>query len=110
RLASERPDLVRGAIVVSAETIRAPLPGAALALLRWSAPLARRAWFARLQAAQLRIPEDLLADYLAESRALRPATLLASVRANLEFELPAGWSAYRGPAEVLVGARERRLM
>ena len=110
RLATERPDLVHGAVVVSAETIRAPLPRPTLALLGWTAPLARLAWFARLQAAQLRVPEVLLDDYLAGSRALRPATLLASVRANLHFDLPAGWSAFRGPAAVLVGARERRLM
>lgn len=109
-LAAARPDLVRGVGVISAQTLRLPLPRFSLAVVAASAPLARRAWFARLQGRQLGVPDELLADYLRDSAVVTRETLVASVRENLGFRLPAGWSAYPGPAAVLAGAGERPVM
>lgn len=109
-LAVRHPQLVKGLVVVSAEAKPAPLPGATLALLGWAAPLARRDWFARLQARELGVPDDLLEDYLAESAVLTRRTLLAQVGANLRFTLPDAWGALGVPVTILVGGRERRLM
>lgn len=101
---------VRGAAVVSAQA--RPLPGtrATLALLGLTAGLARKEWFARLQARELFIPESQFDDYVATSRAISRATLLTSVGENLRFRLPDGWARFDGPSRVLVGSRERRLM
>lgn len=109
-LAVRHPQLVKGLVVVSAETKPAPLPGPTLALLGWAAPLARLDWFARLQARELGIPDDLLDGYLGESAELTRETLLAQVGANLRFTLPDAWGTVGVPVTFLVGGRERRLM
>ena len=109
-LASEHPELVRSATVVSAETIPAPAPRPTLVLLAASAPLARRPGFARAQARQLGVPAALTEAYVADSARLSKASLLNSVGENIRFTLPAEWSAYPGPVAVVVGSRERRLM
>ncbi|MCP2330818.1 alpha/beta fold hydrolase [Actinoalloteichus caeruleus] len=109
-LASHHPDLVLGTVVVSAETTPAPLPGTTLALVSATAPLARRAWFARAQARQLAIPADLMPDYVRDSAATTRETLVASVGENIRFTLPSAWSTVSTPVAVLVGEKERRLM
>lgn len=109
-LASELPHLVSSVIVISAETKAAPLPGPTLALLGLAAPLSRRRWFAVAQARQLGIPEHLLEDYLHDSTATSPRTLVSSVSENIRFTLPTAWSEYPGQATVFVGAKERKLM
>lgn len=110
QLASERPELVRGVIVISGETIPAPMPRATLALLSWTAPLARREWFAHLQAKQLAVPPELLDEYVRDSRNLTRETLLASISENIRFTLPTAWSRYPGRVTIVVGANERSLM
>ncbi|GAA1318976.1 alpha/beta hydrolase [Nonlabens tegetincola] len=110
RLASEHADLVRGALIVSAETKPAPAQGATLALLKLTAPLAKQEWFAKLQAKQLGVPGAYLPQYIRDSRAMSVETLLASVGENISFTLPAAWSAFTGPAGIVVGAGERKLM
>src|SRR5699024_10748670 len=110
RLASEHPELVHGAVIVSGEARPAPLPRTTLAMLKRAAPLGRLAWFARLQAKQLSVPRELLGNYVRDSSRLSTDTLLAIVGANIHFTLPAAWSAFGGGTTVMVGARERALM
>ncbi|MGP6177108.1 alpha/beta fold hydrolase [Microbacterium sp. A196] len=110
QLASEHPDFVAQVIVVSAQAEPLPLTGLTLAMLSASAPLARKRWFARLQARQLFIPPHLMEDYITTSTGITKATLLAAVGANLRFTLPGTWPAFPGRALVLAGRRERRLM
>lgn len=109
-LASQLPHLVRGVIIVSAETKPAPLPGPTLALLGLAAPLSRRTRFAQAQARELGVPDRLLESYLRDSAATTRETLLSSVGENIRFTLPSAWSQYQGDAVVLVGAKERKLM
>jgi pimeloyl-ACP methyl ester carboxylesterase len=109
-LASEHPDVVADALVVSAQAKSMPLAGPTLGLLGAAAPLARRPWFARLQARELQIPAGMMNDYLATSAAMTRETLRAAVGENLRFELPPGWARFPGRALVMVGSRERRIM
>ena len=109
-LAATRPDLVTGAVVVSAQARPLRFPGTTLGLLSAAAPLARQRWFARLQAKELFVPAELLDDYIRDSALVSRATLLASVGENIRFTLPAGWSRFENPALVMVGERERTLM
>ena len=109
-LAAEFPHLVRGVVVISAETKPAPLPGPTLALLGLAEPLSKRKWFATAQARQLGIPADHTEDFLRDSTATTRETLLSSVGENIRFTLPEAWSQYPGAATVLVGERERKLM
>ena len=109
-LAAERPDLVERVVVVSAQAVPMRAVGPTLALLGATAGLARREWFARLQARELFVPEEHLADYVQTSATISRQTLLAAVEENLRFVPPASWSAFPGSALILVGAREKKLM
>lgn len=109
-LASTYPHLVRSAVIVSGETIPAPMPRTTLRLLQLTLPLAKRPWFARAQARELGVPAALLDHYVHDSRHLSAATVLNSVGENIRFVLPPSWGTYPGPVHVLVGAHERQLM
>ena len=109
-LAAEAPELVSHVTVISAQAAPTPLPGLTLGLLAAAAPLARNATFARAQAKELFIPDELMDAYLDESRAFDRRTLTGVVGENIRFTIPAGWSRFPGSAAVLVGARERRMM
>lgn len=109
-LASSYPELVNRVVVVSAQAKPIPLPGLTLHLLGAATPLARRRWFAELQARELYVPAHLLEDYISGSVAMTRDTLVAAVGHNLRFRLPPGWSDFPGRALVMVGQRERRLM
>lgn len=109
-LAAEHPSLVSGVLVVSGEAKPAPLQSLTLAFLKWTAPLARQKWFARLQAKQLAVPGPLVDAYVRGSRELDIGTLLASVAENIRFTLPDAWASFAGSVSVLVGEKERALM
>ncbi|KAM9862229.1 alpha/beta fold hydrolase [Leucobacter sp. BZR 635] len=109
-LASAHPELVRAALIVSAETKPAPAQAATLALLKRTAPLAQQEWFAKLQARQLGVPGAYLANYVRDSQSLSVETLLASVSENIAFTLPDAWSSFTRPVTVVVGTKERKLM
>jgi pimeloyl-ACP methyl ester carboxylesterase len=109
-LAATHPSLIRDAVIVSAQVERMPLTGLTLALLALSAPLARRRWFAKLQARELFIPPAMMDDYIRTSRTMSRTNLLAAVGGNLQFTLPDSWSHFEGRSLVLVGSKERRIM
>jgi pimeloyl-ACP methyl ester carboxylesterase len=109
-LAAQHAPLVSKFMVVSAQA--KPMAGSRLimALLGMSAPLARKRWFARLQAGQLFIPPELMEQYLHTSAGITRATLTAAVEQNLRFVLPERWSRFPGRALVMAGRRERKLL
>lgn len=109
-LASQRPDLIDGAVVISAQAKPAKWPSATLALLSVAAPLAKSERFARAQAQTLFVPPDLFSDYLRTSQLLSKNTLLGSVGENIKFTIPPGWASFSGDALVLVGKSERKMM
>lgn len=109
-LASQHPDLVDQVVAVSAQATRMFLSALVLPALAVTAPLARRRWFAELQARELSIPPHLVEDYVRTSAGITKQTLLAAVGSNLRFELPARWSDFPGRALVMAGGDERRLM
>jgi MYXO-CTERM domain-containing protein len=109
-LAAERPELVDRVAVVSAQAEPTPAPELLLGLLGLTAPLARRRWFATLQARELFVPASLLDDYLRTSASVSRETLVAAVGENLRFTVPSGWAAFPGHALVLAGGKERTLM
>lgn len=110
RLAAERPDLVECVVVISAQAIPLRAARPTLALLGATAGLAKQEWFARLQAKQLFVPDELLDDYVRTSAGISRETLLRSVEENLRFVPPTAWGAFPGAAKVLVGSSEKNLM
>lgn len=109
-LASTHPDRLSGAVIVSAETVPAPARRLTIAILRATAPLARRPWFARLQARQLGVPSELTTAYVRDSTRISTQTLIGTVRDNIVFTPPGAWASFPGRAVVLVGEHERRVM
>jgi pimeloyl-ACP methyl ester carboxylesterase len=110
QLASEHPHLVSRAMIVSAQARPIPFMRLTLDALAISAPLARRRWFARLQARELFISPELMEDYIETSASITKPTLLAAVGENMRFEIPAGWPAFPGTALVMAGQKERAVM
>ncbi len=110
QLASVAPELVERVLVVSAQARPMAFSGVTLGLLGLMSPLAKRRWFAKLQARELFIPHELLESYVETSASLSKATLLASVGQNMKFVIPEGWPRFPGAALVLVGQRELRVM
>lgn len=108
--AARMPELVAHATIISAQAQPTALPGLTSAIVRAAAPLARNERFARAQAAELFIPDDLLDDYLRESRATDGAGLARVVDENIRFRIPDDWGGFPGTAAVMVGADERRVM
>ncbi|MCF6473374.1 alpha/beta hydrolase [Nonomuraea sp. MG754425] len=109
-LAATHPELVTRVVVVSALTTGVPMAGLSDRLVGLAAPLARQAWFARLQAKALFIPDDLLDDYLRTSKALPKDSLLALTRANSAFRTPPAWRKFPGPVLLLAGGKEPRTL
>jgi pimeloyl-ACP methyl ester carboxylesterase len=109
-LASRHPELIAEVIVVSAQVKPIPFSAATLRALHVTAPLARRRWFATLQARELSIPPELLEEYISTSASIGRDTLVAVVGANLGFELPKEWPTFPGRVLVMAGQRERRVM
>ncbi|MFJ6531740.1 alpha/beta fold hydrolase [Microbacterium sp. NPDC091662] len=110
QFAAQCPEHVRNVVVISAQAtpMRASRP--TLALLGATAGLAKRRWFARMQARQLFIPNELLDDYVGTSAGISRESLLRSVEQNLRFTPPATWRSYPGAASILVGGKERSLI
>lgn len=109
-LASRHPDLVDRVVVISAQTVPMRLPEPTLALVRSASGLAKRTWFASLQAKALFIPDELLDDYLRTSASISKSTLMATVEQNIRFTTPGGWEGFPGRALILAGADEKSLM
>ncbi len=110
QLASEHPDLVSQAVIVSAQAKAMPFTDLTLAAIGVSASLARKRWFAKLQARELFIPPHQMENYISTSAGITKATLLAAVGGNVTFTLPNTWSTFSGRVLIMVGGRERRLM
>lgn len=109
-LAAEDPDAVSHVTVISAQSRPSRFPALTEGLLAIAAPLARRPWFARAQAKELFIPDDLIDEYVRTSAALSASTLTTVVGDNIRFTAPAGWRGYTGSALLLAGADERRIV
>lgn len=110
QFAASFPHVVSSVVVVSAQAKEMPRSDLMLRLVKATAGLAQKPWFARLQARALFIPRHLRDAYVKTSAGITEEVLLATVGGNLAFELPSGWSQYPRPALVLVGSRERRLL
>lgn len=109
-LAAAEPGLVGKVMLISAQAKPMRFTKFTIGLLGLAAPLARKPWFARLQAKELFIPTELLDTYILTSAAISKETLLNAVTANMQFELPARWTTFQGKAVVLVGEREKKIM
>ena len=108
---ARRPDVCGHAILESASVIPSRATAALLGpSVAASYGLIRRRWFARMQAAYLRIPEDLFGDYYRDSCAMTRENLTRVLRASTLYALPEGLEAVRARVRIVVGGREQAAM
>jgi pimeloyl-ACP methyl ester carboxylesterase len=106
RLCADRPDLVDRLVVVSSLTRPVSGGSAAARLSAALLPLARRRWFARLQARELHVPDALFERYLETTRSLTATTLRRVLAANFGFTSPTEVDRFDRPTLLVAGDRE----
>ncbi len=79
-------------------------------MVKLSMPLVKFKWFARLQAKQLYITDDMFEKYFDETRQMSSETLINVLQENMSFSIPDGFSEASGRILVTVGGREKGMM
>ncbi len=107
-LASRHPALVERLVVISSLSSPSVSPAVMSTMMRVTAPLARRRWFAKAQAKASFIPEELFEHYWRGSQHVSTASLAAIGRENFAYRAPANWGDSRIPTLLIAGGREPR--
>ena len=107
---SLRHDIADCSLVESALVI--PMKAAA-----WSAPsykmfsgLIQQEWFARMQARALQLPDELFAQYFADSRNISAESLINIARSNAAYTLKPAISQTKAKTLIVSGERELGIM
>lgn len=70
--------------------------------------LISRRWFARLQAAYLRIPEELFEDYYRDTCQIKKADMIAFLKANSAYVMKATLCNTTAKVKIVAGEKEQR--
>ena len=108
---SRRQDVCRYALLES--TLVKPMP-LTHALIRptfaMSYGLIRQKWFAALQAAYLKIPKNLFADYYRDTCKIRQPDMISFLEANSAYRIKPSLSDTRANVRILAGSRELKII
>jgi pimeloyl-ACP methyl ester carboxylesterase len=104
------PEIIEKAVVGSALVKGKGMPGWVKFLFRGTMPLAKKKWFAKLQAKALKIPPEYFSKYYEDSKTFRGETLLEILEENARYTLPRGLSKCYVPTLVLSGEKESKEM
>lgn len=96
--------IIESALVIPQELLRKN----ASASVKMSYPLIKKRWFARLQAKQLKIPDDMFEDYFRDSAAMSRESLINMLEENSAYKLPESFKETRADILVLCGGKEMR--
>ena len=104
---SRRSHICRYALVESALVIPSKLTHALVRpTLDCSYGLIRQRWFAKAQAAYLKIPEALFEDYFRDTCAVSKESMIAFMKANAMYSLKDTLRNCEAEVRILVGAKE----
>ena len=70
--------------------------------------LIRQRWFARLQAAYLRIPEELFEDYYRDTCQIKKADMITFLKANSAYVMKPALCDTMAKVKIVAGAKEQR--
>ncbi|MBQ7000363.1 MAG: alpha/beta hydrolase [Oscillospiraceae bacterium] len=105
----QRPDICRFALLESVLVKPMPLTRALIGpAFGMSYGLIRRRWFAKLQAAYLRIPRACFEDYYRDTCAIAKEDMIAFLRANSGYAIKPGLSQTCARVKIVAGSREQR--
>ncbi len=107
---SQKPNIAQKAVIESALVLPMGLGKGMDHLLSLSYPLIRKRWFARLQARQMYVPDELFEQYFADSARMSKQSLLNMTVSNVRYTLPAAFGATTAEVAVLCGAKEYGIM
>ncbi len=108
-LLSQRRDICQYALIESALVKPAKLIHALIKpTFGMSYGLIRQKWFAKLQAAYLRIPKALFDDYYRDTCKIKKADLIAFLEANSAYTVKQGLSETTAKVTIIAGSREQR--
>jgi pimeloyl-ACP methyl ester carboxylesterase len=108
---SRKSEIAQKAIIESALVIPQKwINKGVSASVKMSYPLIKRRWFAKLQAAQLKIPDNMFEDYFRGSAAMGRDSLIRMLTENSSYKLPENFRKMQAQILVLCGGRERPCM
>ncbi len=106
-----REDICRYAVIESASVIPDRLTDALIGLsFSMSYSLIKRRWFARLQAAYLRIPDELFEEYYRDSSKIKRDDLIAFLKASTSYEIGRSVQKTSADLRIVVGSKEQKRM
>lgn len=106
---SQRKDICRYALVESAQVMPSRLVHALIQPVFGSSySLIRQRWFAKIQAAYLKIPEILFEDYFRDTCRISKGSMIAFMKENVRYSLKETIRDCSAEVTVLVGEKELR--
>ena len=106
---SRRPDICRSALIESALVKPSKLTHALIGpAFGMSYGLVKRRWFARMQAAYLRIPGALFEDYFRDTCAITRADMIAFLKANCAYGIKPALAETTAKVKLVAGAKEQK--
>jgi len=107
----KQPKIAKYAIIESALTEPMGLgAGMILPMVSLSYGLIQQRWFAKLQAAQMFIPEEYFDTYFVSTKNISKNSLINITRSNGAFRLAPSLTACQAKALILVGSKEPKVM
>lgn len=108
---SEDGGITQKAVIESALVIPQKWLGKSVsAMTKMSYSLIKNRRFAKLQAAQLTIPDDMFEEYFADSVKMSKGSLINMLKTNISYKLPEAFKKTQADILVLYGEKERRCM
>jgi len=108
---AKQPNITQNAIIESALVKRMPLMtqlGAPIVTLTY--PLIKKKWFAKLQAKQLYIPNDMFTAYFEDSKKMSKQSLINLTKSNADFSINKTITQTASRIIILYGEREPHIM
>ncbi|MCR4632936.1 MAG: alpha/beta hydrolase [Erysipelotrichaceae bacterium] len=106
-----RGDICRYAIIESASVIPDRLTDALIGpAFSMSYGLIRKRWFAKLQAAYLRIPEELFEEYYRDTSKIKKEDMIAFLKASASYAVGRSVQKTSADLRIVVGSKEQKKM
>ena len=106
---TQRPDICRYALIESVLVKPTQLAAALIGpTFGMSHGLIKQRWFAKMQAAYLRIPKELFEDYYRDTCAITKADMIAFLHTNCTYEIKTGLAETTAQVKIVAGAKEQK--
>ena len=106
---TQRPDICQYALIESVLVKPSQLAAALIGhTFGMSHGLIKQRWFAKMQAAYLRIPKELFEDYYRDTCAITKADMIAFLHTNCTYEIKTGLAETTAKVKIVAGGKEQK--